>query len=441
VAHGSGAADRECVDDRSCLSVASGSGEYRLRRVWLDPEEERRYYYGFANEGLWPLCHRVHVRPVFRPADYVTYVQVNDRFAAAVCEEARGTTTPVVMVQDYHFALAPELIRSRLPGSTVLTFWHIPWPTPREFEICPWGREIVRGLLGSAIVGFHTAADCRQFVDTVRECLGGDADVEADGERWIVSAGGQVTAVGAYPISVEWPHRMASNAPSVDTCRSQVRAALGVPGDSQVIVGVDRLDYTKGLPEKVAAFGRLIERHRELRGRVTFVQVAEPSRECLPAYRALRRDLHDAIDALNSRFGDATWTPVLLREAHHDAADVWALLRAADVCFVGSLHDGMNLVAKEFVAARDDHRGVLVLSTFTGAARQLSAALQVNPYDVDASAEALAQALRIAPGEQARRMRQLRRVVAQTNSYWWASRMLEDAVTMSGRQQPVQRTA
>jgi trehalose 6-phosphate synthase len=389
IAHGSGSADRAAVTCRDGVNVPPGHPTYRLRRVWLDAVEERRYYGGFANEGLWPLCHRVGVEPIFRAEDFAAYARVNEKFATAVAEEV-DSDSAVVMVQDYHFALAPRMIRERLPESTVIAFWHIPWPRPTDLERCPWQRRLLDGLLASDSIGFQTDADCRAFFDCVSRLL----DARIDRRRGAVRYHGHETTVRAYPISIEWPNRVAQASPPIEECRTKVAQRLNLPGPVQLIVGVDRLDYTKGLCEKALAFERLLETCPDFQRRVTLVQIAEPSRAHLRAYGALRSRLASTVERINRRFGSAGYQPIVLRQEHHEPAEVYEFLRAADVCYVGSLHDGMNLVAKEFVAARDDGRGVLVLSANTGAARQLNAALLVDPYDVDESARALATASR-----------------------------------------------
>jgi trehalose 6-phosphate synthase len=429
VAHGAGTADRARVDGRDGLNVPPASAPYRLRRVWLSAAEEQGYYYGFANEGLWPLCHRAGVNPIFRVGDFSAYQAVNARFAEAVSEEVH-TGAPLVLVQDYHFALAPRLIRRCLPSSTIIAFWHIPWPQPRDFRACPWGRQLLEGLLGSSIVGFQTPADCRNFVDSVVSTL----DAHVDRRLQVITYAGRETRVRAYPVSVEWPSRVASQSPPVAACRAEIRRQLRLPEDVRLGVGIDRLDYTKGINEKFLAVERLLESRPDLVGRFVFVQVAEPSRACLPAYRAVRSRLLETSDRINHRFGTDGYRPITVLEVHHEPAEVFRLLRAADLCYVGSLHDGMNLVAKEFVSARDDHRGVLVLSKFTGAARQLTEALVVDPQMTDEAAAALAEALSMPEAEQSRRMRAMRAGVAEFNAYRWAGEMLADGARLrSGR--------
>jgi len=431
VASGAGTADRDVVDERDGLTVSQGPSRYRLRRVWLNADENRGYYYGFANEGLWPLCHRAGVEPIFRAGDFKTYQAVNARFAAAVCEEVK-TESPLVLVQDYHFALAPCMIRRRLPLSTIIAFWHTPWPNPRRFGTCPWRRQLLKGLLGSSIVGFQTPDDCRNFVDTVGVSL----EAQIDRRHGVITHAGRQTTVRVYPASVEWPSRLAAQSPSVEACRAAIRSRLGLAPEVRLGVGVDRLDYTKGIIEKLCAVERLLESHPEHLGRFVFVQIAEPSRHCLPAYRALRSGLWETADRINARFGTHGHRPIVLLEAHHDPDEVYRFLRAADLCFVGSLHDGMNLVAKEFVTARDDERGVLILSRFAGAARELSGALLVNPWAIDESADALAEALNMEDEQQASRMRAMRSIVAEFNSYRWAAEMLSDGARLRADPRP-----
>jgi trehalose 6-phosphate synthase len=427
VAHGAGTADKAVVDWRDGLEVPPADPLYRLRRVWLNEDEERGYYFGFANEGLWPLCHRVHVQPVFRSGDFQMYAEVNARFAEAVCEEVESDS-PLVFVQDYHFALAPRYIRECLPQSTIVAFWHIPWPHVRDFQICPWGRQLLEGLLGSSIVGFQTPLDCKNFVETVESSLGAHVNRSRD----VITYKGRRTMVRAYPVSIEWPSRWAAESPAIETCRETVRRQLQLPSNVRLGVGVDRLDYTKGINEKFLAVERLLDSSPEFRERFVFVQIAEPSRACLPAYRDLRARVVATADRINRRFGAGSYRPIILLEAHFEPAEVYRFLRAADLCYVGSLHDGMNLVAKEFVCAREDERGVLVLSGFAGAAGQLTGAMIVNPYAIEDSAHVLANALHMADEEQAKRMRAMRSVVAGFNTYWWAGQMLEDAARARG---------
>jgi trehalose 6-phosphate synthase len=428
IAHGSGSADRDTVDRHDRIAVPPEHPAYQVRRIWLSSEEEQGYYFGFSNEGLWPLCHNAHVRPTFRTVDWEHYRGVNQKFADAVAKESKSRD-PVVLVQDYHFALLPRMIREQLPDATILTFWHIPWPNPEAFAICPWNSELLAGMLGSSILGFHTQFHCNNFMDTVDRLL----EARVDRESFTITFRGQTTAVHRYPISIEWPPAPLADVKSVREARKAVRDRLGLPAGHRIGVGIDRLDYTKGILERFNAVARLLELEPRWVGRFTFVQIAAPSRGAIADYRdygarvtALARDIND-------RFGTANYRPIVLVTEHHEAQDVYEYLRAADLCFVSSLHDGMNLVAKEFVAARDDEQGVLVLSQFAGASRELPEALVVNPYDADQCALALRTALTMDAEEQRARMRFMRGVVREFNVYRWAGRMLLDAAVMRQR--------
>jgi trehalose 6-phosphate synthase len=435
IAHGSGAADRETSDRHGRLKVppkgeVHGAGEegaesYVLRRVWLSEAEEQGYYSGFANEGLWPLCHIAHTRPAFRGEDWEHYRAVNEKFVRAVLEE-KDSEDPIVLVQDYHFALAPELIRRALPRATVIAFWHIPWPNAELFGICPYAKELLEGLLGASILGFHTQFHCNNFLDAVDRLL----EARIDRARSAVVYRGHETLVLPYSISVEWPMRQLVDVPEAKEARASVFKELALSAGVRLGVGVDRLDYTKGIEERLLAVERLFERHPEHLGRFTFVQLAAPSRTMIERYRQLGERIEELVHRIDARFARDGWHPIILRRAHHEPPDVFRYLRAADLCYVSSLHDGMNLVAKEFVAARSDARGVLILSQFTGAARELTEALIVNPYNLDEAADALAAALAMSPAEQAARLNSMRSYLAEFNIYRWAGRMLIDAARL-----------
>ncbi|MBL8502389.1 MAG: trehalose-6-phosphate synthase [Rhodocyclaceae bacterium] len=428
IAHGSGSADRDVVDRQDRVAVPPEHPAYHIHRVWLTKEEEAGYYYGFANEGLWPLCHIAHVRPTFRTADWEHYVAVNRKFADAVFAEAKKPN-PIVLVQDYHLALLPRLIRERLPEAIVITFWHIPWPNPEAFSICPWREEILEGLLGSSILGFHTQFHCNNFVDTVDRML----EARVDRESFTVSYGGKPTVVKRYPISIDWPPAAELTEKRVDACREEVRRRHGLGAAHLLGVGVDRLDYTKGVVERFRAIERLLELEPAWTGRFSFVQIAAPTRTSIGEYQQYEAHVRALAAEINSRYGRGGYQPIILKIEHHEPPDVYEYYRAADLCFVSSLHDGMNLVAKEFVAAREDDRGVLILSQFTGAARELPEALIVNPYDSDQCAAALHKALAMPMVEQRDRMRLMRGLVAEFNVYRWAGRMLLDAAGMRRR--------
>jgi trehalose 6-phosphate synthase len=431
IAHGSGSADREVVDQHDHVQVPPEKPAYQIRRLWLSPEEEAGYYFGFANEGLWPLCHIAHVRPTFRSSDWMQYEAVNRKFAHAVVDEAK-TKAPIVLVQDYHFALLPGMIRALLPDATIITFWHIPWPNPESFSICPWREQIVAGMLGSSILGFHTQSHCNNFVDTVDRLL----EARVDRESFRVSLGGHVTAVRRYPISIDWPPTEEMIGKPIAECRAEMRRAHDLPQDHALGIGVDRLDYTKGIVERFRAIERLLELKPEWVGRFSFIQIAAPTRSSIEEYQSHEAQVRALATRINERFsrsGRSGPPPILLKIEHHEPREIYEHYRAAELCFVSSLHDGMNLVAKEFVAARDDERGVLILSQFTGAARELPEALIVNPYDADQCAAALHLALTMPAQEQRDRMRLMRGLIGEFNVYRWAGRMLLDAAIMRRR--------
>jgi trehalose 6-phosphate synthase len=435
VAHGSGSADRDVVDLHDRVSVPPSDPAYTLRRVWLTEEEENGFYFGFSNEGLWPLCHLAYVRPSFREADWRQYQAVNRKFADVVLKEAR-TDHPVVFVQDYHFALLPELVRQRIPGATVVVFWHIPWPNAETFGVCPWKEELLQGMLRADILGFHTRYHCQNFLETVDRYV----ECHIDREHMTVTIQGHMCQVAPYPISIEWPPRWLEQLPSAEQCARAVRERYHLEPDVKIGVGVERWDFTKGIVERFLAIEQLLEDDPSLRGKVSLLQVAAPTRSKLPAYRLLRQETEEAAARINERFGTERWKPIVLIGEHQEPLQVFELYRAADFCLVNSLHDGMNLVAKEFVAARDDHDGVLILSTFAGASRELIEALLVNPYDISETTAAIRMALRMDRDERRERMRLMRRTVKENNVYRWAGRMLMDAARVRQRQQLRSRT-
>jgi alpha,alpha-trehalose-phosphate synthase [UDP-forming] len=433
VAGGNGDADQETVDSFDRLRVPPDEPRYTLRRVWLTPEEEEKFYEGFANEGLWPLCHIAHTRPTFRAGDWECYQHVNQHFANALVEEMEGSEDPVVFVQDFHFALLPRMIKHARPDARVAIFWHIPWPNPEAFGICPWQSELIDGILGADLIGFHIPAHCHNFLGTV------DRSVEArtDMAHQTVRRHGHITTVRPYPVSVAFegdPHAVAAlDAPRGGIDAREARSAerekllseLGVRAEF-VAVGVDRMDYTKGIVERLMAVEQLLEHHPFYLERFTLVQIAAPSRTRIPAYAELRKHVDEAVERINQRFQTQRWRPIVLIDKQCNHQEVARCYRAADICLVTSLHDGMNLVAKEFVAARNDDDGVLVLSKFAGAAGELQDALIVNPYDIDGVADAIRAGLDMSRDDRRTRMKRMRRQVMEHNIYLWAANVLGD---------------
>jgi trehalose 6-phosphate synthase len=422
IAHGAGDADHETVDANDRLRVPPDEPQYMLRRVWLTKEEEERYYYGFANEGLWPLCHIAHTRPVFRVEDWEAYREVNAKFARAVLDEMAGAENPIVLVQDYHFALLPRLIKEQRPDARVAIFWHIPWPNPEAFGICPWQRELLEGLLGADLIGFHIQSHCNNFLNTIDRTL----ESRIEWERFAVNKGGHFTMVRPFPISVDFketPAGQSNGHEAIRLERNTLLRELGVETD-YLGIGVDRLDYTKGIPERFRGIERFLEKYASYNGRFTFVQIGAPSRTYIGRYQDLGQEVEREAERINRRFQNKHWKPIVLMNRHHNHAEIEPFYRLSDLCLVTSLHDGMNLVAKEYVAARDDNGGALILSRFTGASLELQDALIVNPYDTEELADAIHRAVAMDPRERRERMRRMRRVVKQHNIYRWAANLI-----------------
>jgi trehalose 6-phosphate synthase len=423
IAHGAGEADTQTVDEHDRLRVPPDHPQYTLRRVWLSHEEEDGYYYGFSNEGLWPLCHIAHTRPVFRKADWTSYQAVNRKFATAVLEEMAGAEDPFLLVQDYHFALLPRLVKERRPDARVAIFWHIPWPNPYAFGICPWQRELLDGLLGADLIGFQTQSHCNYFLETIDSSL----ESRIDREHFAVNRGGHRTLVRPFPISVafsEAAEKRNGNGSSLPD-RAALFKRLGVEA-AFLGVGVDRVDYTKGILERFRGIERFLEKCPAYREKFTFVQIGAPSRTRIKKYSDLMTEVEREAERINVRFQAGQWKPIVFLKRHHNHREIEAYSRAAHVCLVTSLHDGMNLVAKEFVASRDDEQGALILSGLTGASRELRDALIVNPYDTEALADAIRGALDMDPAERTARMQRMRRVVKEHNIYRWAANLIAE---------------
>jgi trehalose 6-phosphate synthase len=430
IAQGTGAADKESADEMGRLRVPPDHPQYTLRRVWLSKEEEAGFYFGFANEGIWPLCHIAHTRPVFRRDDWEYYRAVNQKFAAVLLDEMSGEAEPIVLVQDYHFALLPRIIKERRPDARVAIFWHIPWPNPEAFGICPWQRELLDGMLGADLIGFHIQAHCNNFLETVERVL----ESRIDWEHFGVNRRDHITCVRPFPISVAFNGN--GDTTGEDAFAAE-RAALyrDLGGKPAFLgLGVDRVDYTKGIPERLRGVERLFELYPAYRGRFTFVQIGAPSRTHIKRYQDLMTEVEQEAERINRRFRNGDWRPIVFMNRHHSHAEIMPYYREADVCLVTALHDGMNLVAKEFVVARNDGRGVLILSRFTGASHELPDALIVNPYDTDALAQAIHTALTMPEEERQARMQRMRAVVRENNVYRWAGDLIGELAAIRLRE-------
>ena len=422
-AHGSGSADRRVVDNSSHLKIPIAGPQFTLRRVWLTREEEFGYYHGVANSALWPLCHIVYARPQFSRSQWDIYRRVNEKFCEAVLEEI-GDNAAIIFIQDYHLALLPRMLRERRSDLTLIQFWHIPWPNPEAFRVFPWDDEVLDGLLGNDLLGFHIQYHCNNFADTVDQRL----ESRIDREQFCVIRGGRPTYIRPFPISVDFDQIQLDVASERVAMRAnELLSETSIPGTNQIIlVGVDRLDYTKGILERLRAFDLLLTENPDFKEHVTMLQFAAPSRTVVEAYRRLNEEAEALVADINYRHETNQWTPIYLLRAQHDYISVLAAYRLARVLMVTSLHDGMNLVAKEFVASRSDGDGILLLSQYTGAAKELLDALQVNPFDIDEMAGALKQAITMEEPDRRLRMGRMREVVRNNNVYDWGKKIFSE---------------
>jgi|WetSurMetagenome_2_1015567.scaffolds.fasta_scaffold07250_5 trehalose-6-phosphate synthase len=420
VASGSGDADREVVDDHDKIMVPPEEPKYTLRRLWISKEEEEHFYYGFSNEGLWPLCHVAHTRPSFRTEDWQYYQSVNRKFANAILEEIRDEENPFILVQDYHFALLPAMIKESRPDARVSIFWHIPWPNPESFGICPWQNEILMGMLGADLIGFHTQYHCNNFLSTVNRTL----ESRVTWESFTVSIGDHKTRVSPFPISISFTLKDDISESMKDIAPPAILKTIGAQG-GHFGIGVDRIDYTKGILERFHAIERFMEKYPSYQGNFSFIQIGAPSRTFIKDYSDLVDDVEKEAARINKKFQKNGWTPIILLDRHHSHDEIRPFYRGAVLCMVTSLHDGMNLVAKEFVAARSNGTGVLILSKFTGAAGELAGSLIVNPYDIEEMADAMKTALDMSEEEQRLRMNQMRQTILRNNIYSWAASLLK----------------
>jgi trehalose-6-phosphate synthase len=418
IASGTGDADKETVDRHDKVEVPPEEPKYTLKRLWLTKEEENHFYYGFSNEGLWPLCHIAHTRPTFRNDDWRYYKKVNEDFARAVLEETKNEDQPFILIQDFHFALLPELIKREKPNAKVAIFWHIPWPNPESFGICPWQREILMGMLGADLIGFHTQYHCNHFLETVNNAL----ESRVLWESFSVKMGGRTTFVKPFPISIAFTLKDYDIAqPKLHP--SQLLSEFGLTAKF-IGIGVDRIDYTKGIVEKFLAIERFLEKNPSYVGKFTFVQIGAPSRTLIKSYSDTVTAVENETNRINLRFKSKNWKAILLLKRHHSHKEIAPFYSSADFCMVTSLHDGMNLVAKEFVASRDQNDGTLILSRFAGASQELQGAIIINPYDIEKSADAIKVAVEMNKEEQTQRMIQMRLVIVRHNIYSWAATLL-----------------
>ena len=422
IAYGSGNADKKTVDEKNHVMVPPDRPSYTLRRIWLSKEEETGYYYGFSNKGLWPLCHIAYTRPEFNEDEWKIYHNVNKKFADAVLQEI-GDRKAFVWVQDYHLTLLPGLLKKKRPDLIISHFWHIPWPNSEVFRICPKQKQILEGLLSNDLLGFHIRYHCENFFDTVEKTL----EARIDRERYSVIHNGHETLVRAFPISVDYDSiSKKSETPDIRKYAKPLIEEYNLGNIEYIMFGLDRIDYTKGITERIKAVDRFLDKYPEYKGRIAFIQVGDLSRIHLQAYKDLNDQINAVVEHVNWKHATEDWVPVVMVRRHLVFDEIMAFYKLANICVVSSLHDGMNIVAKEYISARIDTDGVLLLSQFTGAARELSEAIFFNPFDNEEFVEKIKYAIEMPEDERKRRMSALRDIVAEKNIFKWAGDIISE---------------
>jgi trehalose 6-phosphate synthase len=424
IAHGSGNADKQFVNSKDKLGIPPGDMRYILKRVWLSKEEEEGYYYGFSNEGLWALCHNTHTRPIFRDKDWQMYKKVNMKFAEAVVHELPANN-PLVFIQDYHFSMLGKYIKQKRPDAIVALFWHIPWPNPEAFSICPYQEQILDGMLGCDLIGFHIQNHCNNFLDTANRLL----ESRVDTERHSVIRFGKETFIRPFPISIDSTNPAESYSPEVLRQVEKLRKELNLE-NKIVAVGVDRIDYTKGIIERLMAVDRFLEKYSEYRNRFVFIQLGAPSRTHIKRYHELISEIDELVDKINWKYQQENWKPVIYLKRHFSQIEIEPYYALADIGIVSSLHDGMNLVAKEYVFAKKDRSGILLLSQFAGASKELSEAILINPYSIKEFAENIKLAIELPVEEKKRRMQNMRDVIVENNVFKWAGNIISELINL-----------
>lgn len=424
IASADGDADKLVVDRNNKVKVPPDEPKYTLKRIWLTEEEKQGFYNGFSNEGLWPLCHISHTRPIFRKEDWEQYKIVNGKFAQTIIAEIKKYENPIILIQDFHLSILARMIKNSKPDAIIGLFWHIPWPNPESFSICPWKKEILDGMLGADILGFHTQLHCNNFIETA----GRELESLIDYEQFTITKSNHTSYIKPFPISIAFPDP-SSTTNDEDFNKEKFLKELGIK-TQYIGLGVDRLDYTKGILERLKAIEIFLINNPTYVRNFTFVQIAAPSRSKIKKYQEFAQDVRDEVERINKTFRKNGWKPVILLEKHHNKEEVYNFYKIANVCLVTSLHDGMNLVAKEYISSRSDERGVLILSQYTGASRELKDALIINPYNGEQTAEAIREALEMRIVEQTRRMRKMRQTIQNYNVYRWSAEFLKSLINL-----------
>jgi len=417
LAQASGDADKETSDANGKLQVPPDDPKYTLKRIWLSEKEKKEFYAGFSNEALWALCHNVHNRPIFRKEDWQGYRRVNGKFAQSLLQEIEKIEKPLILVQDFHFSVLPQMIKKSRPDAKIGLFWHVPWPSPEVFNICPQHKEILEGMLGADIIGFHTQQYCNNFMETV----GKEIESIVDLEQFSITLKGHVTHIRPFPISVAFV--------TGEDKKSEIKKGkelldhFGVKTE-YVGLGVDRLDYTKGILERFKGVEFFLDACPAYKEKFTFLQISPPSREEVEKYRQFNEEVTKQAERINEKFQNKNWKPIVLVKKNLSHEDLNLLYRQADFCLVTSLHDGMNLVSKEFVAARNDESGVLILSQFAGASKELKGSIIINPYSAEQTASSISEALNMPLTQQRSRMKKMRQALKNYNVYRWSAEFM-----------------
>ncbi len=421
VGHGAGNADKKMVNSKNKVGVPPGENKYILKRIWLTKEEESGYYYGFSNEGLWPLCHITYTRPIFRNSDWKMYQEVNKKFAESILEELPNEN-PLVFIQDYHFTLLPKMLKEKRPDAKIVLFWHIPWPNQEVFSICPYKNEILEGMLGCDLIGFHVQYHCNNFLDTVNRFV----ECRIDTEKFSVIKGNIETLIKPFPISIDDNY---ANEKNLENETKQIKEELNLK-NLIIGIGVERIDYTKGILERFLAIDRFLEKFPEYIGKFVFIQIAAPSRTHIKRYHDLGSEIEELVDKKNWKYSTGDWKPIIYIKRHFAPEEILPYYQMGDFCIVSSLHDGMNLVAKEYIANKTDENGVLILSRFTGASKELSDAVFINPYDIENFADRIKFAIEMETEEKKRRMKNMRNIVKHNNIYNWAANIINELTSL-----------
>lgn len=438
IARGKGEDDKKAVDRHDKLVVRDADGAYTLKRLFLSEAEMADYYYGFSNQTLWPLCHVAFERPQFRADWYEGYRRVNERFAKAIRDEIKGLPVgrkkkAIVWVNDFQLSLVPKLLGN--PKNTIVSmFWHIPWPTWEAFRILPFKEDILESLLSCDFLAFHRGYHVRNFLDTVAR----EFEARIDEETNTVYFGDHAVVVRNLPMGIDTDVVKSLIQKKPDdglfvTISKKILAPL-LP-KTKIILGVDRLDYTKGLLLRLEALDHFFANYPKYRGKVSYVGIIAPSREAVPAYQQLKKDIHKLADTINARYGKNGWKPIDIIYKLFRREEIVQFYQQASVCLVTPRDDGMNLVSKEFVVASSAEKnpGMLVLSTFAGSAIDLTEALIVNPYDFDGIANAIKKALEMDAKEKAERIARMVKTLDERNIYEWAKEFIEGATAAAGK--------